>query len=70
MKVEARVLILRVRVVFCVAFALVASVAFARVAFARVSFARVAFARVAFAQGAIFSGYKELSAQKYAAEAE
>ena len=41
MKVEARVLILRVRVVFCVAFALVASVAFARVAFERVAFARV-----------------------------
>ena len=34
MKVEARVLILRVRVVFPVAFALVASVAFARVTFA------------------------------------
>ena len=43
MKVEARVLILSVRVVFCVAFALVADVA--RVAFARVAFARVAFAR-------------------------
>ena len=38
MKVEARVLILSVRVVFCVAFALVAVVA--RVAFERVAFAR------------------------------
>ena len=46
MKVEARVLILRVRVVFPVAFALVASVAFARVAFARVAFERVSFERV------------------------
>ena len=42
---EARVLILSVSVVFCIAFALEASVAFARVAFARVAFARVAFAR-------------------------
>ena len=50
MKVEARVLILRVRVVFCVAFALLESVAFARVAFERVSFERVSFERVAFAR--------------------
>jgi hypothetical protein len=40
--VEARVLILRVRVVFRVAYVLVAGVAFARVAFARVPFERVA----------------------------
>ena len=46
MKVEARVLILHVRVVFYVAFALEASVAFARVAFARVAFERVSFERV------------------------
>ena len=39
-------LLSRVRVVFCFAFALEASVAFAHIAFARVAFARVAFARV------------------------
>ena len=42
MKVEARVLILRVCEVFCLAIALVASVAFERIAFASVPFERVA----------------------------